>query len=68
MDVSPGRFRCYCLDNSAEALKLCNEMLLNYNCNASLSHASMTEMPYENNSMDVIIDVFSSTVWIETRG
>ena len=53
-------FDVYGLDNSAEALKLCNEMLLNYNCNASLSHASMTEMPYENNSMDVIIDVFSS--------
>jgi SAM-dependent methyltransferase len=53
-------FNAYGLDLSAEATKLCAQMLDKYECSAQLHVASMTDLPYDDNSMDVIVDVFSS--------
>ena len=53
-------FNAFGLDESKEALTLCKRMLSSYSCKASLTNSSMTNLPYEDNSMDVIIDIFSS--------
>lgn len=53
-------FNAYGLDLSSEATMLCEQMLEKYDCSAELTTASMVDMPYENNSMHIIIDVFSS--------
>ena len=52
-------FDAYGLDLSEESLKLGQMRLDQRNVNAQLVYASMTEMPFEDGSMDVVLDVFS---------
>lgn len=53
-------FDAYGLDLSEESLKLGKARLEYWESNASLVCASMTKMPFEDSSMDVIVDIFSS--------
>lgn len=53
-------FDVYGIDLSKEAIKLSGMMLDNYGVNANLSVQDMTELDFEDNYFDVIVDVFSS--------
>lgn len=53
-------FDSYGLDLSEESLKLGQMRLDQWNVTARLFCASMTEIPFEDNSLDVLIDVFSA--------
>ncbi|SMM99273.1 hypothetical protein SPONN_395 [uncultured Candidatus Thioglobus sp.] len=52
-------FDAYGLDLSDESLKLGQKMLDNWQVDAELKQGSFLDLPYENNSFDIVIDVFS---------
>ena len=52
-------FDSYGLDLSEEALVLGKEMLDSWKSDANLKQGSFTQMPYEDSSFDVVIDVLS---------
>jgi ubiquinone/menaquinone biosynthesis C-methylase UbiE len=52
-------FKTYGLDLSNESLKLGKKMLKNWQVEAELKQGSFLDLPFENNSFDIIIDVFS---------
>jgi len=53
-------FDAYGIDLSAEAIELGRLRLAHWGTGAKLEVGSMTELPYEENTFDVIVDVFSS--------
>ena len=53
-------FDSFGIDISNESINLGEQMLQKWDTKASLSVASMTDLPYENNYFDVICDVYSS--------
>jgi len=56
-------FDAYGLDLSSQAIELGKQMLDRWNCGAGgvdLQVGSMTDLPYQDESFDVIVDVFSS--------
>ena len=53
-------FNAYGIDFSKQAIKLGKEMLNHWKVKAKLQVASMTELPYSDNSFDVVADIFSS--------
>jgi len=53
-------FDAYGLDLSSEAIKLGQQMLARWNCEAELRIGSMTQLPYPNQNFDVVYDVVSS--------
>jgi len=53
-------FTAHGLDFSKEGLKLARKMLESWGVSASLDEGSMTDLPYAENSFDVVVDVFSS--------
>lgn len=52
-------FDTYGLDLSDESLLLGQEMLENWQVEANLKQGSFLELPYDNDSFDVVVDVFS---------
>lgn len=52
-------FDAYGLDLSEESLVLGKKMLDNWNVKAELKQGSFLDLPYEDDSFDVIVDVFS---------
>lgn len=52
-------FDAYGLDLSDESLKLGQEMLDNWQVNAILQQGSFIDLPFDDNSFDIVIDVFS---------
>lgn len=53
-------FEAYGIDISEESILLGKKMLDNWKVSASLKVGSMHDLPYKDNSMDAVIDVFSS--------
>jgi ubiquinone/menaquinone biosynthesis C-methylase UbiE len=53
-------FATYGLELSHEALRLCETMLAHWDTTAQLTKGSMTDLPFADASMNVVIDVFSS--------
>lgn len=53
-------FDAYGIDLVESGVKLCEEMLKNYESSASLKTGDMTETGYGDNTFDVVADVFSS--------
>ncbi len=58
--VAKEGFDTYGIDLSEQSILLGKKMLDYWNVNADLAVASMTDLPYENDSFDVIFDVFSA--------
>jgi ubiquinone/menaquinone biosynthesis C-methylase UbiE len=58
--ISREGFDSYGIDLSAQAIDLGKKMLDRWGVSAELKVASMTNLPYEDESFDVVIDVFSS--------
>jgi len=57
--IARENFDTYGLDLSDESLILGQEMLENWQVEANLKQGSFLELPYENDSFDVVVDVFS---------
>jgi len=57
--ISKEGFDTYGLDLSNESLKLGQKMLNKWGVEAKLQQGSFLELPYDNNTFDVVIDVFS---------
>jgi len=53
-------FDVYGLDNSYEAIKVCKKVLSSQNLKAKLKVLDMENLQYPKNSMDAVIDIFSS--------
>lgn len=61
-------FNAIGIDLSAPAIRLCNKMLQTYETTAELHVASMTDMPFPNNSIDAVVDIFSSHCLDQAQG
>ena len=57
--IARENFDTYGLDLSDEALLLGQKMLAHWQVEANLKQGSFLELPYEDNSFDVVVDVFS---------
>lgn len=53
-------FDTHGLDISAAALDLCRKMLTRYGVSAKLELGSMTALPFPDQSLDLVVDVFSA--------
>ena len=53
-------FDTFGLELSGEALVLSKKMLAQWNVSAHLTKGSMTELPFSDHSMNVVVDIFSS--------
>jgi len=53
-------FHAIGVDISSNAIELCEQMLSKYMCSASLHVADMTSLPVDLDSLDCVVDVFSS--------
>ena len=53
-------FATHGLDISNEALHLCGQVLEDWGASAKLKLGSMEELPYDDRSFDLIVDIFSS--------
>lgn len=58
--VAKEGFDAYGIDLSQQAIELGKIMLNNWNVKADLKVGNITNLPYPDNSMDVICDIFSS--------
>ena len=54
------KFDVYGLDNSEKAINVCKKVLKSQNLKAKLKVLDMENLQYPNNSMDAVIDIFSS--------
>lgn len=54
-------------DISSEGIELCGQMMKYWGVEAKLFVGSMVEIPFEDNSLDIIVDVFSSYCLNETE-
>jgi SAM-dependent methyltransferase len=61
-------FNTFGLDLSDTAVDLCKRMLRGYNCKASLMVGDMCRLPLADNSIDVLVDIFSSHCLDQTQG
>jgi hypothetical protein len=53
-------FDAYGVELSGEAVALRKQMLAQWGVDAHVTKGSMTQLPFSDHSMNVIIDVFSS--------
>src|ERR1700746_446963 len=53
-------FDNYGIGLSAEGINLCHQMLKAWECDGALQVGDMTDLPYETNFLDAVVDVFSS--------
>lgn len=58
--IGKENFAAYGIDLSAASIELGKQMLDKWGSSAELTVGSMTEMPYEANYFDAVVDVFSS--------
>lgn len=56
------------VDLSPAAIKLCEQMLASYDCQAELHVADMTKLPLDTGSVDAVVDVFSSNCLDQKQG
>ncbi len=66
--VAKEGFDAHGIDLSPSALELCHEMLKSYGCSARVKPGSMTDLDYADNSMDAIVDIFSSHCLTQEQG
>ncbi|WP_420906093.1 class I SAM-dependent methyltransferase [Candidatus Magnetaquiglobus chichijimensis] len=59
-------FEAHGIDLSSEAIELGHRMMAHWGVSGELKVGSMTELPYPDESMDVVLDVFSSYCLPET--
>lgn len=56
------------IDLSPSAIQLCKRMLDNYDCQAELHAGDMTSLPFQSNSVDAVVDLFSSNCLDQKQG
>ena len=62
------KFDVYGLDNSNQAINVCKKILKFENLKAKLKIQDMENLQYPNNSMDAVIDIFSSCCLDQSSG